>query len=269
MGDPGKVFHMGVETGLDFHNPRHAVQERGSSNLVVVLLGVGFLALVAAQWQGRQRVEQIAVNGASALSLASVRSTVDSLLYRRHGAISLADVRELVERHPYVARATVYRSGIRGIAVDVEERAPVAHLVQADGTLRYVDARGEILPETNVIGVGSIPLLQGPGRALTPDEVRAAVKILMACQRTVDPLLYHAVSEVRLDPNRNAVKIMTDRSSWRLSANDAAPEQAFARLDAYWKHNASGRTPLDIDLRWSDQVVVRYASTITTEHAQS
>lgn len=236
---------------------------RRTPGLVVALLAVVFLALVASQWQGRQVIGRVIITGASGLSLAAVHMVVDTLADKSVRSISLADVREVVERLPYVRSASVHLSGVRDITVDVQERLPVAHVVVQGGELRYVDAEGTVLPPASVRTGHNVPILQSSqGDTLSKADVRTLAAMLVAAAQNLDPVLYQSISEVRLDGARQQAIVTTDEAVWRLPIRDVAvARQALADMDLFWKRTSARlnmTTVNEIDLRWRNQVIVRY-----------
>ena len=234
-----------------------------SSGLVISLLGVIFLGFMATQWHDRQRVTKVNVVGATGLSRIAVERSVDTLKSKYLKAFTLADVRACVESTPYVRNASVYFTGIREVTVEVEERLPVAHVVRADGSLRYVDAFGVVLPNAVERTAHNVPVLQSTDCVeLSAQDVQHIVEVLVAGSRTLHPMLYQAISEVRLDRRSQAVTIVTDDTTWRLGVMNAARASlAFADMNVFWRETSQRLDMTNVsqvDLRWHNQVVLRY-----------
>jgi cell division septal protein FtsQ len=247
--------------------------DRRSSGLVITLLGVTFLGFMASQWAERQRVADIAIVGASGLSRVAVQRVVDTLRAKVRKTLTLADVRASVEALPYVRNASVYYTGVRTMTVEIDERVPVAHVVRPDGTLRYVDATGTVLPNAVERTAHNVPVLQAvDGSELKAEDVRHLVDVLIAGSRTLHSALYQGISEVRFDPSRRTVEIVTDDTRWRLGVMTADRASiAFADMDVFWRETAQRlnmASVSEVDLRWRNQVVLRYhASQRSTERA--
>jgi len=239
-------------------------RQKSAPGLMVSLLAVVFVSLVAAQWQGRQQVDRVVITGATGLSQSTIRTMVDTIVHKQARSLSLADIREMVERHPYVQTASVYRTGVHEITIDVHERMPVAHVVVTGGDLRYVDAHGTILPPAVVRTAHNVPVIQGVrgGVVLTNDEVKTVASMLVIASATLDPILYQAISEVRYDRRDHTAELITDDATWRVAlSSPRETKRAFADLNVFW--NQAGATinmaSVDmIDLRWNHQVVLRY-----------
>jgi cell division septal protein FtsQ len=239
--------------------------------LTVVLLGVGFLALVATHWQERQAIGRIDVRGASALSEAAVRRVVDTLLHHRVGRLSFADVRASVERLPYVQGASVFMAGTRDLVVEVVEREPVAHVVMGDGQLRYVDAAGTVLPRAEIRTGHNVPVIVGIGSEATKGQLEQVIGIVNVASSVLDPVLRQSISEIRRDTPSNDLLIVTDGIVWRVSASDCtAPQSVLRKMNVFWtsiRKTLDVRSVAEFDLRWDRQVVVRYKAGGTSSQA--
>lgn len=245
---------------------REASVQRGgrrSSGLVVTMLALVFLGFMATQWYDRQHIAAIHIQGASGLSRSSVSTVVDTLTAKPHRSVVLADVRLALESLPYVRSATVYFSGVRELTVEIEERIPVAHVVHADGSLRYVDAAGAVLPHVTERTSHNVPVLQSTdGSNLSASDVQRVVALLVTGSGVLDPVLYQSISEVRFDRHRGTVEIVTDDTRWRLGRMDADRARgAFADMNVFWNETSQRLNMAsisEVDLRWKNQVVLRY-----------
>lgn len=272
--DGKAVIHTVLILRPVFHIQRHAVTEsvrandplptvhRRAPGIVVSLLAVVFLGLVATQWRDRQSIGSINIEGATGLSINAVHAVADTFAGKQIESVTLADVREKLEALPYVRSAVVHLSGIRCLDVIINERMPVGHVVRGDGTLRYVDQTGAILPEAPVRTSHNVPLVRSNnGSALTQPELEHAVHLLVSAASIVDPMLYQTISEMRYDRSTKQLVIVTDRTTWKIDgATDRAATSAFADMNVFWK-NTSSRVDMvhgtQIDLRWRHQVIVR------------
>lgn len=276
--DGKAVIHTVLILRPVFHIQRHAVTERVLANdplptvhrrapgIVVSLLAIVFLGLIATQWRDRQSIGSINIIGATGLSIKDVHAVSDTFSGKQIDKIFLADVREKLELLPYVRSAVVHRSGIRNLDVIIFERKPVGHVVRADGSLRYVDQTGAVLPEAPVRTSHNVPLVRSNnGSVLSPTDLVHVIGLLTAAADMLDPMLYQTISEMRYDRSSKQLVIVTDRTTWKMdSMTDAAAFGGFADMNVFWK-NTSSRVDLvhgtQIDLRWRHQVIVRRVAT--------
>ena len=236
-------------------------ERQRSSGMVLTLLILAFTSIAATTWHDRQEVSTVEVIGATDLSREAVTLVLDSCVHVQRRALVLSDVRARIESIPFVRSASVYFSDVRGLTAEVNERTPVAHIVMDDGTLRYVDAYGIVLPPTREHVDNCLPVVSGVNAPEHhADRVRALVQVLNQAKDELDPALFDEVSEVVLASD-GSVKVLTDRLTWWLG--DVTSERsrtAFADMNSFWKAVASGTTlgsVRDIDLRWQHAVVLR------------
>jgi cell division septal protein FtsQ len=229
--------------------------------MVISLLVLAFTSIAASTWHERQVVASAHIEGATDLSRAAVTTILDSCVKAERRALLLSDIRDRIEAIPFVRDASVYFSDVRGLTAEVRERTPVAHVVLSDGSLRYVDAEGIILPSTKDHVTECLPLIRGIQDPLTmKGEVKRLVVILNSARQELDPSLYEEVSEL-VKMSDGTVRVVTDRLVWRLGdADNDRAAQAFANLNTFWKV-VSTTTMLarvaELDLRWAGSVVVR------------
>jgi cell division protein FtsQ len=220
---------------------------------------------MSAQWHERQKITNIAVSGATGLSRIAVQRAVDSLRFRSIKTLSLASIRASVEKIPYVNNADVYFTGVREITVRVDERLPIAHVLREDGTLRYIDQHGVILPQVHERTAHNVPVLRShDGSKLTAADVIKISSILVSASRLLDPRLYQSISEVTINRSRMTVAIVTDETRWDLGVLNADRIQsALSDMNVFWRQASTTinmATVREVDLRWQHQVVLRYYS---------
>lgn len=252
-----------------------AAQKMRGPGVVMALCCIGFLALIASQWQGKQRFAGLAVRGATGLSERAIREAVDSFATKQYRDVVFADVRQAVERLPYVRRASVYVSGAHALTIDVEERMPIGHVVSADGSLRYVDAEGNVLPPPSQRVGFNVPLIRAvDDRACTAEQMRAVAGLIVRAESTLDEGLFQSISEIVVDPATMRTEFRAGGITWKLPAgNTKAIAGTFADMNVFWKQ-ASLRLPTEgaiVDMRWKRQVIVRKQETpsITQSITQS
>jgi cell division septal protein FtsQ len=234
-------------------------EPRRSSGVVVSLLILAFASLAAHHWLGKQIIESSRSEGDTRLSHSAVQAVLAQVHGAEHRSVDLADVRDSLERIPFVRSAVVYFHGVRGIEALIQERTPVAQIVQLDGSLRYVDADGMVLPATACVVPHTLPLIR-PDNPQSSASVATMVRVLLTAQRELSPNLYATISELTERPGGDLL-IMADHNTWRIGLPEAQRyREAFADMNVFWDRAArSGSMPrfAEVDLRWSRHIVVR------------
>lgn len=250
------MTHRGRGTGAETDDRKR------SSGVVVSLLILAFASLAANQWHDRQNIECVEVLGATTLSHEAVQQILTGCLQQQRRSLLLSDVRDSIHTIPFVRSASVHFSGVRGVTAEVQERTPVAHVVLGDGTLRYVDAEGVILPATARATAQCLPVL----RTADLEAVPGMITVLNQARDVLNPNLYASVSEV-IQQSDGQVRILADDVTWHLGDPEVTRvRRSFADMNVFWDRAVRGRTftrYAEIDLRWKHHIVIRNAQGAT------
>jgi len=244
------------------HAPR-----RGPELLVLLLLAlVAIGAAVGARiWMDTLQVRGVRIEGtrivpsADIFHLAAV--PMDQPLYD----VRLAEVRDRVRRNPFVQDVAVHRDPPDRILIQIEERTPVA-VVAADHMF-YVDAGGMLMPVIRSEDAFDLPVITGveevqsceSGKQLTHPAIREAVLLVMAARQLHDGL-YRRISEVHVDASGDLLMYTADTGvPVVIGRGDITTK--LEKFEAFWNAvvtNRGAQTLASVDLRFADQVVVRW-----------
>jgi cell division protein FtsQ len=208
------------------------------------------------------RVERVEVAGARMVAphdvLAASGIRRGESVWRRPEAWVAA-----IRRHPGVEDARVVRRLPSTLRVEVREKRPVG-LVEA-GALHPVTARGEVLPVDPARVAVDLPLLRGGGKDRPSDDARVrALAAEVGRLGQLDPGLFARVSEVEWS-GRDALLLSVSAPDARVVVPVGAGSDRLRRLraalDDVERRAPAGPGeggPVRIDLRFQDQVVVRF-----------
>ena len=171
----------------------------------------------------------------------------------------LTSIELRLEQHPLIRRAQVTAELPATLVVTIEERIPVGFV--AGPVLEPVDRDGQVLPLDPVEHRLDLPVLTGEGgeAALSASQLRI---LATEVDRLADddPTFLAAVSEMSIDDAGDATAVVSGGlllrfrpplSHLRLRDGLAALDDAVSRQTA--------QTAVVLDLRFEDQVVIRYA----------
>lgn len=251
---------MARETKQHQHRRRMIRRALAVLGLVVVaaLVGLGW------HWQATLPVRATAISGAvhadttALLDLAAVPDS--SMLFDLDPTI-LAD---RVQRHPWVAEASVTRWMTGTLGISVTERVPVALVLDGSGRQAYFfDAAGFMMP----LAPGAaydVPLLQGRLPAFQPTQPTddIATLDLLAALASLDEQTDALVSSIERTatgfvlttspaPGSGAIPVALGRDGFG---------EKLQRLRAFWDQAVLSRpdTPVRrIDLRFDGQIVTQ------------
>jgi cell division protein FtsQ len=222
-------------------------------------------AVLANMWKGGLRVASVTVEGNSIVSendiLGLAGVNIESILFD----IDLFAVRKRIEQNPFIRTASVNREVPNRIAIEVEERVPIAAVVL--DKIFYFDADGYVLPPTRSENIFDLPVLTGslqrselvPGRRYTTTNVQDALTILRMAQQVGDQL-YRRISEVHVEADKDIV-LHTAEFGVPVIFGRGDTAAKLVKFDTFWNefvlHHGAHELRV-VDLRYRDQVVVRW-----------
>lgn len=174
------------------------------------------------------------------------------------------EVEARLRAHPLVEEVRVRRRYPKGLLAQVRERTPVALLPTP--ALVPVDAEGELLPVDPVLHRLDLPLLRptlgGEGEAapLTPVQRRTLAGEVRRLAE-LSPLLEASISEAWLDPWGDVVVALEVPATTLHFRPPLTPGRLREGMEvlADALERRPDQPPLAIDLRFAEQVVVRYS----------
>lgn len=175
-----------------------------------------------------------------------------------------------LRNHPVIENAEISRKPFRTLRIRIEEERPVA-LVEA-GTLRPATAAGELLPVNPARVTAGLPLIRTKGASAAGGRIGdAETRALLAETgrlRRLNPELVARVSEVRRNGAGELLLTLTDPAIELLLPPGTEPARLrqlravladVERRTRSRSPNAAAPHSARIDLRFEDQIVVRYS----------
>ena len=237
----------------------------------LLLVVLGALAWLGWRWRAELPLKTIEVAGAQQANVDSLvalaRIPPDAPLF----SIDPVLVADRVRRHPWVAEASAKRRLAGVLTITVEEREPVALVLDGKGQpAYYLDAGGYGLPlETPSddgfsIQAHDVPLLRGVGAAYHPVQPveNPSVQALLEALAGANPEAVLLISELEITPEGEVegwlTPLQAGRPSIPVQFGYAGFDEKLQRLRAFWRQAVQtrpDRTFEKIDLRFDGQVV--------------
>lgn len=246
------------------------------STLLMVLIVLGGAAMVvwANLWKENLRLADISVAGNSIVEDKEILSLANINKGDRLFSVDLLAVQRRVLQNAFIQSVSVNREAPDHIAVTVRERVPLAAVVL--DKLEYLDAEGIVLPPSRSPNIFDLPVITGsfqqgefvPGKRVQQGGVSEALEILAAARQIGDEL-YRRISEVHLESGKGIV-LFTAESGVPVLIGHSDFAVKLLKFDGFWKEIVSHRGPDElvyVDLRFDDQVVVRWNNTTPGKRA--
>ena len=223
---------------------------------VVLILGVASYQLAPKIMAGWTSIQHVSISGAKLMKRGDIIALLALPTESSLWTIDTTMLQQQLEAHPRIASASVGRALPHTLVVVVDERVPAANFQHAGGQL-VVDQDGVVLsvaPEDVTLGLptfsglSAIRLLEGD--AATRDQARLGVEVSRLLRERS-----HSQVHIRFrDPNE--IVVVADDVTYWVNQHFREAWQQYLLLEPTILAGLSMR-PYEIDLRYSDKVIVR------------
>ncbi len=146
-------------------------------------------------------IDTIEVTGTQRLDASAIRASSGLVFGQNVFKADLAEAQRAVEQNPWIHRVQVTRLLPRRVAIEIEERKPVAQV--ALGALYLVDPDGELFKRVAPDDGVDLPLITGLTRQRFDsdrDEVRSEIARALSLLAELGQRKLPEISEIQLDP---------------------------------------------------------------------
>jgi cell division protein FtsQ len=241
------------------------VKRWGYVLLVPLLLGVIVVGIISARWRESLKVQQVVISGNRIVPVEYVKGLANVPPQSLIDTIDLYAVRERILRQPFFRSACVTVSYPNAMQIQVSEREPIASL--NIGQLPYIDRDAFILPQNESFENLDLPIISGidtlkrkkVDETIQSRELMLAIELLETAQ-SIDSSLYHLISEIDMNSGKDIIINSTD-GRVRIYLGREEYKRKLIMLQAFWVNFVKPQDVprlQDVDLRFGDQVVVRW-----------
>lgn len=224
------------------------------------------LIVVAQRWRSNEKIINIHVHGADALTEKEILDSAHVALGSRMADVDLRDLRLHLRQSPYVSNVVISRSE-NAVDIAVTERLPIAR-VSANGAMCLFDSAGNMFPCRTGVPL-DVPIVYGLTKSVnglemidTPGVIRTAA--LMRQIQSYSRGILEEVSAIRCTPSGDYV-FETNGSAVpvRFGTATDVEEKAIALKSFMPLLERRGEQQAEyVDVRFHDQVVVRWKDSI-------
>ncbi len=232
--------------------------------LAMTLIVVAVLIVASTKWSDSKIVSHLVVEGNHYVKFEEIRSTInDYALTKQKKDIDLDSVSKLIKKNKYIVDAKS-SYGINGeLVIKIEERQPVAYVVDCEGRLLLSDHNAFIFENTIIPKDYKLPIIFISDCNYNIMALRKTLKFVESINSTdsmdTDILLeFHLAKDSRLILAKDklyGIHLM-------LSSSGNAHEQLSKLKTLYSNSNIVNnlQNVAYLDLRWNNKIVVAHKS---------
>jgi cell division septal protein FtsQ len=237
---------------------------------VLTVSGLAVLGMLANNWTKSSKDIDITVTGTAfttikkVLTLAAIPDTASI------SDLDLLLIKKNILKNPYIKDVTLTTASPNVLKIQVAERTPFAHLINYYTKDWLLDEDGIVLPSFYGYCSNNMPAITGAsskgkpmknGTEVNNTKVLKALSVLKKINQYSESL-YNRVSELSVVNKRDMLIYTTEYGMPIVFGNDTELDAKVQLMYSFlFQHNGTQNTAdmAYIDLRYKNQVVVRYA----------
>lgn len=236
-----------------------------------LFLGITIVACFGANfWKRDLQITTVRVDGNAIVQTEEIISRAAVPAGARLFEVDLGAMEKRVRQNHFIKSVRINREVPDLLLITVEERTPVAAL--ADGTLKYIDEDGIILPSVRSELVVDLPLLTGvslkkglDAGVSVKDSVMKEMLTIVLTARMINDDLYRNISEIHCSDE--GFVLYTSDCGVPVLFGEGETARKLVTMDGFWKQvvqPVGGHMLEYIDIRFEDQVVCRWKKDVAS-----
>lgn len=258
---------------------KHSVKPKRRSVVLMLFLliaSIASLAVVAGEWRETIEGVQLVVKGTRMASLQDIEALANVPDTATLASIDLMAIKKRVETNPFVREAIVKREPPEKLEIEIIERSPIAVLLNIHARDWLLDEDGYVIPMVESGAAHDLPVVTGgnfarellPGIRIGDERLLHALMILKTARR-VNTELFDLISEINIDQKNDLILYTIESAVPVIIGSSVDAERKLRSFHAFWntvaiQHDVGGIEY--VDLRYRDEVVVRWRSSADTTH---
>jgi cell division protein FtsQ len=252
-------------------NMKRGSKKKEIAGFLLLLIGIVIIGAAAYSWQEALSVDVITVEGNRIVPAEEIISRANIITGSKISKIELSVVHERILKNAFIKNVTVRRDLPGTIVISVIERTPVA-LINAN-QLMSCDAEGIVMPHIVSSEIVNLPVISGirnaedfqPGETIKDSAAREALRLLLDAAE-IDSTVFQLISEIR-QVNGGELLIYTTDCSIPVMIGRGRIAEKVVMLSSFWRavvRPGTAERIESVDVRFQDQVVVRWAGNART-----
>lgn len=228
--------------------------------LSIVMLLFSILVYCAQSWNEKQIIRKVKFTGLKYTDSDVLYKIVKSLVINKQKSnLSLEFIENILLKNPFIKTASVSFAGIDELEIEIEERIPVAFILDKAGLVNYIDENKKVFSNVMIQNYSDLPVITG---IVNTDSTNLsdAVFVLSKMKESKESFIYNLISELQFNIETKSFNVIS--SDFGLKINFGRKDnlnEKILKLNKFWhlwimKRNSSNIK--EIDIRWKNQVVV-------------
>ena len=230
--------------------------------LIVICAVLIVVAFISNQWFAKQTIRTVNITGNNALSNTDINSIIDKqIMDVKNDGLNLNNIKNTLLSNEYIQNANVWINSKGVLGIDIEERIPIAVLINNTGTPNFIDKYGKVFSYNLYKEFINIPVVRNievnKNNTLKNKEIINLVSTL----KNDYPILEAKVSEIKYNIDRkeydflmNFGDIVVNMGSTTDLENKLSSLQSF--IDNVVLTSDDITKYKKLDARWKDKIVV-------------
>ncbi len=232
--------------------------------LFMLAVAITGLVLLARNLSADKKIEYFEVEGNTFVEPGFIidsvcRPELDTIVTEK----DLFRLKNSLEKQPFIRKADLSFKSNDKLLIEIDERKPVAQLIDSGGNLHFVDREGVILPYEHYDIFCDLPILRliKTDSAVDKEALAGAIRIINELDKEENYYTNRTVSEIIYDARNKGFDFLSSDFGIRIifGKADDIPGK-LSKLAFFWKKEMPETTPGRIryvDLRWAGQVVLK------------
>ncbi len=235
--------------------------------LFPLLIFIVALCILGRKWESGLTVTRVVLEGVHILPETQIRALANIPMNSFLDTVDIYRIRNRLLQQPFIKSVQVNRQYPDAVNIQIVEREPIA-TVNA-GQFRYIDEDKVLLPYSETALKFDLPIISGIdgidgvklGIPIFNEEISEAIELLQTALE-LDSSLFRFISEVNMNGGQDIIITSTD---WGIPiiVGRGEIERKLLMFQTFWSNfvkSENAELLRYIDLRFSDQVIVRWQS---------
>lgn len=244
-------------------NEHKKTKSRLILNLAIITLIIVCIIMIALRWNVNQNYNIIEVKGNRLIPTEEIQNIVNAVINTTgKEKLKLEQINTEIQKHSYISKSIVTKENPQKIKIEIEEKQPIAIIVNDSSEFWFVDDKLNILPYQYIEKQVSLPLIRGIFNASVIDTLKLneAIRIIEHLNKPTIRELAEEVSEIYLNREENNWYFIINDNDFQFilgKAENLEKKLKYAFYSYKFFSEKSSKQIRYIDLRWLNQIITK------------